>query len=79
MANNERLTKRVKDLEEWTKANEMTGGPQGILEAFAFMALSLFFCSYKNFLYSIILQTGGSAFGEISTKSKPNSSAFSRA
>ena len=37
MANIQRLTKRVKDLEEWTKANEMTGGPQGILEAFAFM------------------------------------------
>ena len=37
MANVQRLTKRVKDLEEWTKANEMTGGPQGILEAFAFM------------------------------------------
>ena len=37
MANVQRLTKRVKDLEEWTKANEMTGGPNGILEAFAFM------------------------------------------
>ena len=37
MANVQRLTKRVKDLEEWTKENEMTGGPQGILEAFAFM------------------------------------------
>ena len=37
MANVQRLTKRVKDLEEWTKANEMTGGPQGVLEAFAFM------------------------------------------
>jgi hypothetical protein len=32
MANVQRLTKRVKDLEEWTKENEMTGGPQGILE-----------------------------------------------
>jgi len=37
MANVQRLTKRVKDLEEWTKANEMTGGPNGVLEAFAFM------------------------------------------
>ena len=37
MANIQRLTKRVKDLEEWTKTNEMTGGPQGILEALAFM------------------------------------------
>ena len=37
MANVQRLTKRVKDLEEWTKENEMTGGPQGVLEAFAFM------------------------------------------
>ena len=34
MANVQRLTKRVKDLEEWTKENEMTGGPQGILDVF---------------------------------------------
>ena len=31
MANVERLTKRVKNLEEWTEENEMTGGPQGVL------------------------------------------------
>jgi len=37
MANVQRLTKRVKDLEEWTKENEMTGGPQGILETFIFL------------------------------------------
>ena len=37
MANVQRLTKRVKDLEEWTKENEMTGGPQGILETFAYL------------------------------------------
>ena len=37
MANVQRLTKRVKDLEEWTKENEMTGGPQGILETFNFL------------------------------------------
>ena len=37
MANVQRLTKRVKDLEEWTKANEMTGGPQGVLETFVLM------------------------------------------
>jgi len=37
MANVERLTKRVKELEEWTKANEMTGGPQGVLETFIFL------------------------------------------
>ena len=37
MANVQRLTKRVKDLEEWTKENEMTGGPNGVLDAFAFM------------------------------------------
>ena len=36
MANVQRLTKRVKDLEEWTKENEMTGGPNGVLDAFAF-------------------------------------------
>ena len=37
MANVQRLTKRVNELEEWVKENEATGGPQGILEAFAFM------------------------------------------
>ena len=37
MANVERLTRRVKDLEEWTKENEMTGGPQGVLDAFIFL------------------------------------------
>ena len=37
MANVQRLTKRVKDLEEWTKENEMTGGPQGILDTFTFL------------------------------------------
>ena len=37
MANVQRLTKRVNELEEWTKANEMTGGPQGILETFTFL------------------------------------------
>jgi hypothetical protein len=37
MANVERLTKRVKDLEEWTKENEMTGGPQGVLDTFIFL------------------------------------------
>ena len=37
MANVQRLTKRVKELEEWIKANEMTGGPQGILETFIFL------------------------------------------
>ena len=37
MANVQRLTKRVKDLEEWTKENEMTGGPKGILDVFTFL------------------------------------------
>jgi predicted dehydrogenase len=37
MANVQRLTKRVKDLEEWIKENEMTGGPQGTLEVFTFL------------------------------------------
>ena len=37
MANVQRLTKRVKDLEEWIKANEMTGGPQGVLDTFIFL------------------------------------------
>ena len=37
MANVQRLTKRVKDLEEWTKENEMTGGPQGVLDTFVLM------------------------------------------
>ena len=37
MANVQRLTKRIKDLEEWTKENEMTGGPKGILDTFVFL------------------------------------------
>ena len=37
MANIQRLTERVKKMEEWVKENDMTGGPQGVLEAFAFM------------------------------------------
>ena len=37
MANVQRLTKRVKDLEEWIKENEMTGGPQGTLEVFTYL------------------------------------------
>ena len=34
MANMQRLTKRVNEMEEWVKENEMTGGPQGVLEVF---------------------------------------------
>ena len=37
MANVQRLTKRVKDLEEWVKENDMTGGPQGVLDTFTFL------------------------------------------
>ena len=37
MANVQRLTKQVKDLEEWVKENDMTGGPQGILDTFTFL------------------------------------------
>ena len=37
MATVQRLTKRIKDLEEWTKENEMTGGPKGILDTFVFL------------------------------------------
>ena len=37
MATVQRLTKRVKDLEEWVKQNEVTGGPNGVLDAFAFV------------------------------------------
>ena len=37
MANVQRLTKRVKDLEEWVKENEMMGGPAGTLETFNFL------------------------------------------
>tara|TARA_B100000989_G_C19257014_1_gene350444 strand:+ start:43 stop:237 length:195 start_codon:yes stop_codon:yes gene_type:complete len=50
-----------------------------ILLVLAFNAFSRFFCSYRNFLYSKILQTGGVAFGEISTRSNPNSWANDRA
>ena len=37
MANVQRLTKRVNELEEWVKENESTGGPQGILDTFNFL------------------------------------------
>ena len=37
MANVQRLTKRVKDLEEWVKENDATGGPQGVLDTFTFL------------------------------------------
>ncbi len=32
MANNERLTKRVKKIEEWVAENEEMGGPKGYLD-----------------------------------------------
>ena len=32
MASNERLTKRVKKIEDWVKENEELGGPKGILD-----------------------------------------------
>ena len=37
MANVQRLTKRVNELEEWVKENDSTGGPQGILDTFIFL------------------------------------------
>ena len=37
MANVQRLTKRVNELEEWVKENEMMGGPQGTLDTFNFL------------------------------------------
>ena len=37
MANVQRLTKRVNELEEWVKENDMTGGPQGVLDTFTFL------------------------------------------
>ena len=37
MANVQRLTKRVNELEEWVKENVATGGPQGILETFTYL------------------------------------------
>ena len=32
MANNERLTKRVKKIEQWMAENEEMGGPKGYLD-----------------------------------------------
>ena len=32
MASNERLTKRVKKIEDWVKENEELGGPKGLLD-----------------------------------------------
>tara|TARA_Y100000034_G_scaffold128670_1_gene183728 strand:+ start:53 stop:406 length:354 start_codon:yes stop_codon:yes gene_type:complete len=37
MANIERLTKRVKKMEEWIEENEDLGGPKGTLETFNFL------------------------------------------
>ena len=37
MANLQRLTKRVNEMEAWIKENELTGGPQGVLDAFVLM------------------------------------------
>ena len=37
MANLQRLTERVKRMEDWIKENDMTGGPQGTLETFNFL------------------------------------------
>ena len=34
MANNDRLTKRVKKLEEWVAENDDMGGPKGYLDTF---------------------------------------------
>ena len=37
MANIQRLTERVKKMEEWVTENDMTGGPQGVLDTFVLM------------------------------------------
>jgi len=37
MANNERLTKRVKKIEEWVAENEDMGGPKGYLDTMVSM------------------------------------------
>jgi len=37
MANIERLTKRVKKMEEWIEENKDIGGPKGTLETFNFL------------------------------------------
>ena len=37
MANIERLTKRVKKMEEWIEENKDMGGPQGTLDTFNFL------------------------------------------
>ena len=37
MANNERLTKRVKKIEEWVAENEEMGGPKGYLDTMVAM------------------------------------------
>jgi hypothetical protein len=37
MANNERLTKRVKKMEEWVAENEEMGGPKGYLDTMVSM------------------------------------------
>ena len=37
MANIERLTKRVKKMEEWVAENEEMGGPKGYMDTFVHM------------------------------------------
>jgi hypothetical protein len=39
MANVQRLTERVKKMEEWVKENEDLGGPQGTLEVFNYLVM----------------------------------------
>ena len=34
MANNERLTKRLKKIEDWVAENEEMGGPKGYMDTF---------------------------------------------
>ena len=41
MANNERLTKRVKTMEDWIAENEEIGGPQGTLDTFNFLVAEM--------------------------------------
>jgi len=41
MANNERLTKRVKVMEDWIAENKEIGGPNGTLDTFNFLVTEM--------------------------------------
>ena len=64
MANNERLTKRVKKIEEWVAENEVMGGPKGYMDTMVAMYQSnVSLASQNRELNSTFNQLRNFAFG----------------